>query len=141
MNRTIRQKLASHTVPRIAAGKPAEGFTNFDRLVATAVVKVRDGGCREVLVGPTVWELTPGDHQGRFYFLLGSGGPGGLRVNVVVGHSWSMCERLRAAIVDRLLHTPSASVYDFDDELAMARYAEAIWPDEATTRLRRGEMP
>ena len=48
-----------------------------------------------------------------------------------------MCERLRAAIVDRLLYTPSASVYDFDDELSMARYAEAIWPDEATTRLGR----
>ena len=70
MNRTIRQKLASHTLPRIAAGKPAEGFTNFDRLVAAAVVKARDGGCREVLVGPIVWELTPGDHRVDSIFCL-----------------------------------------------------------------------
>jgi hypothetical protein len=87
---------------------------------------------RVLAVGPVVW--VPTDVRSKcWYFVIGfADAAGDFHVDVIVGRE----DDRRALMIALVTHRPLV-VHDFDDELVMARFCEAIWPCAKLTRIRQ----
>lgn len=89
-----------------------------------------------MLVGPVVWQLPENSATWQWYLIIGSGGDGEFWVVRIDCPNKPPAERCRAALYAELMRRRPCVVHDFDDELEMARWVEAIWPSAETTGIR-----
>lgn len=87
-----------------------------------------------VVLSPVVWQQDA--DRRRWYFTVASGSE--FRVDQIVADNRTMAERLRKALVVALTRRKPIVIHDFDDELEMARWCEAIWPCPKTREIRAG---
>jgi hypothetical protein len=88
-----------------------------------------------VILGPIVWELK-GDRK-RWYFITVTGDAKGARLDQFTAQDKTLCEAVRANLQIALFQLQSPLVvHDMDDELALARLSENLWPSPKTTKLR-----
>src|SRR6266568_4730545 len=105
-------------------------FGSAEELIEHVVVEVLKDRCEcpHVVIGPVVWQENQGKRE--WYFVLASGDPGFFSVMVGFGDEAQLAEQCRAsAFVSFIMQQPIV-VHDVDDELAMARLCETIWPCE-----------
>lgn len=89
-----------------------------------------------ILIGPVVWQ--PKD-DGRFwYFVVATGDGDGAHFDQLGSPERHLAEELRAALILALIEERGVVLHDTDDELTMARLAQALWPSEKTSRVRAG---
>jgi hypothetical protein len=94
---------------------------------------------RTLLLGPIVWRPSDGTSARQWYFhVAGCDRTGEMRVDQLNAESEADTEALRAGIKMALVERRPCVMIDFDDELAMARWAEALWPCGKATRIREG---
>jgi hypothetical protein len=85
-----------------------------------------------IMMGPLVWR-----DDDRWYFVICGGDRNGFRIDkIVVGDDREIGERCRSSVHLELLQRPPLVLHDFDDELEMAKWCEAIWPSEKTRQIR-----
>ena len=94
---------------------------------------------RTLLFGPVVWRPSDGTSARRWYFVVaGCDRTGETRVNHLIAETEAETVALRAGVMAALIkHRPCVAI-DFDDELEMAKQAEAAWPGPKITRIREG---
>jgi hypothetical protein len=87
---------------------------------------------RTLALGPLVW-LPGADGVSRLrYFIVGSADQcGEFHCDQIIGG-----EDDRLALLAALVAHKPLVIHDFNDELAMARFAEAVWPCVKITRIR-----
>lgn len=94
----------------------------------------------QLAIGPLVWGINPGADTRHWYFVVGSAGPlNELRLDAckIDFDDRNAAEQLRTALFAELVTRPKPSVVvDFDDELAMAHWCEAVCPSERSRNLR-----
>jgi hypothetical protein len=102
-------------------------------------VALRDSNSRHVVVGPLVWPPAQGSGAERWYFTVAtSDAEQGFRCDQVLVPKAEREEMRRSVLVELMRRRPPALViHDMDDELAMARMCETLWPGERITALRR----
>lgn len=92
---------------------------------------------RTLLFGPVAWRPSDGTSAKQWYFVVvGCNRTGGLRVDQLNVEDEAETVALRAGVMAALIEHRPCVMHDFDDELAMARMAEAAWPGAKITRLR-----
>lgn len=83
-------------------------------------------------IGPSVWQPSADGLSKRWYFVVGSGDASGeFHCDQIIGDATDRLSLLAALVA----HKPLV-IHDFDDELAMASFAEALWPCAKITRIR-----
>lgn len=114
------------------ARRPAEAELGgtADELAAHILGRVSGA---HIFVGPLVWQPSDGTAARVWYFIVAYGNARGececCRVDVNdEGDRWA----LKAALL-----RPRRVLHDFDDELLMARYAEALWPSDKMRGIRK----
>jgi hypothetical protein len=92
-----------------------------------------------VAIGPLVWGIEQG-HDGRhWYFTVASADAAGqFHVDQfkVASDDQSLAEETRAALMLEFINRRPVVMHDFDDELRMIHFCEALWPCDKTHRLR-----
>jgi hypothetical protein len=97
------------------------------------------GDAPTVTIGPLVWGIEPGHDTKHWYFIVGSADArGNFRTDQlkIEKDDKALAEETRAALMLVFIERRPVVMHDFDDELAMARYCEALWPCDKTHRLR-----
>jgi hypothetical protein len=94
------------------------------------------GAVPHLMLGPVVWQIPAGSDRQQWYFVVGSGGRDGFWCDQLGGTGKADTAKIREAVRLRLLQSPPIVVHDFDDELEMAKWCEAIWPCAMTTEIR-----
>ena len=90
-----------------------------------------------VFLGPVVWDIPPGSDTRRWYFIAGCVIADRPRYDMVTTKGpRKAAERTRADLMLELINRPPAVIHDFDDELGMARFFDAICPSEKTRSVR-----
>ncbi len=107
----------------------------IDNVVASILQNRR--GAPHVIVGPVVWRPNEAGRR-QWYFVLASGDPGFFSVMVGFGDDAELADQCRASALVAFLMRKPIVVHDMDDELAMARLCEAIWPCAKTRKVRAG---
>jgi hypothetical protein len=91
-------------------------------------------------LGPLVWNIEPGHDTRQWYFVAASlDAEGEIRLDQFrIGmDDPALAEKCRAILMLELIQRrPPCVLSDFDDELAMARWCEALCPCERTRRIR-----
>ena len=94
----------------------------------------------QLAIGPLVWGINPGADTRHWYFVVASAGPQNqLRLDSckINFDNQDAANQLRSALFAELLSRPAAPVVvDFDDELAMAHWCEAVCPGTRSHNLR-----
>lgn len=102
-------------------------------------VVLRDSEDVNVAVGPAVWEIAEGHDVRHWYFCVGNTYPNGeFRLNQlkIDYPDKNLAEDTRQRFITGLLvRKPPMVVHSFDDELAMMRFCEAVWPSDRTREL------
>ena len=114
--------------------------------MATAVAVFADealrsmGKCPNVAIGPVVWEIEPGHDSRYWYFVVGSvGAKRKLRITQLkIEANQDIAEQARASLLACLAQRAPIVVMDFNDELDMARWLEALCPGKRTRTIRVG---
>jgi hypothetical protein len=126
---------------RRAAGKQVrldEAITGFGDYV------LRDTGkCPQVALGPIVWGIDPVSDTRHWYFVIGSiDTKGELRIDQfkIAADDRDLAERCRADLWLELIQRRPIVLHDFDDELALAQWSEAICPGERSTSIRGDQV-
>lgn len=93
-----------------------------------------------VVLGPLVWCPAPGESAGKlWYFIAAVCGPAGFRCQRLSADDEDLAAEARAltmmVMVDRVPRVPRV-LHDMDDELAMAKLCEGLWPSDRTRALR-----
>jgi hypothetical protein len=123
--------------------KPPQDFgTRQD--AANAIAKHVTHGAGKapmIAIGPLVWGIETGHDTKHWYFVVASiSAKGRLRldqINVPVDNR-DFAQEARTDLFAALIGRRPIVIHDFDDELAMAKWAEAIAPSERTRRIRQG---
>ena len=91
-----------------------------------------------VMLGPVVWSIAPGSDVKNWYFVACSvGADGQLRIDQFTAkNDQKLAQEVRAELTVELIHRKPIVLHDFDDELEMARWCEAIAPSERTRSIR-----
>jgi hypothetical protein len=89
-----------------------------------------------VVIGPIVWLPSDGTSARLFYFTIASCDRGGFRLHKIVVAE-DTAEQDQRDIVAALSCRQAVVVHLVDDELAMARLCEKLWPSPRITALRR----
>jgi hypothetical protein len=93
---------------------------------------------RMLLFGPVVWLPSDGTSARQWCFIVvGCDRTGETRHDQLNAETESDTLAFRAGVMAALIELRSCVMHDFDDELAMARMAEAAWPGAKVTRLRQ----
>jgi hypothetical protein len=112
-------------------GKPYEASGGVTKICDFIVSNAAD---RTLAIGPLVWQPSDGTSNKVHYFIVGSADT----------EKQFHCERIiceseadRFAIYVELINHKPLVVHDFDDELEMAKWCEAIWPCDKSHRIRK----
>ena len=100
---------------------------------------LRDTGeAPHIIIGPVVWKLS--DRDGRhWYFVVGSSAASGqFRIDclTIAMDERTVAENTRAALMLTFLERKPVVMHDFDDELRMAKFFEAVFPCDKTRSIR-----
>jgi len=94
---------------------------------------------RTLLFGPVVWLPSDGTSARQWRFIVvGCDRTGETRVDQLNAETEADTMAFRAGVMAALIEHRPCVMIDFDDELQMARQAEAAWPCAKITRLREG---
>jgi hypothetical protein len=92
---------------------------------------------RMLLLGPVVWFPSDGTSARRWSFnVVGCSRTGEARHDQLNAETEAEALEFRAGLFAALVDHGSCLLQDLDDELHMARMAEAAWPGDKITRLR-----
>ena len=94
------------------------------------------GKSPSVLVGPVVWRIDKGEDLRWWYFGFAITKYRGFYSGLIQSREQDALETIRIELVAALSHLRKVT-HLFNDELDMAKMAEAIWPSAKTTDLRR----
>lgn len=98
------------------------------------------GKAPNVAIGPVVWGIDDGHDARHWYFIVASIGAkkGELRIDQfkIGPDDRDLAEQARAALSLALLQRRPIVVHDFDDELALAKWCEALCPGKRSRRIR-----
>ena len=118
-----------------AKAKPAVAVRWFADHVMTGVSETPT-----LALGPIVWTIEPGHDTRQWYFVVASlDAEGEIRLDQfrIGADDLSLAEKCRAMLMLELIQRrPPCVLSDFDDELAMACWCEALCPCEKTRRIR-----
>ncbi len=89
-------------------------------------------GNTQVVVGPLVR-----DGDGRWYFILATAGPENDSHLDQIVVRFDQPEADRTRVLHALIERRAFATHDIDDELAMARLCETLWPGERITSIRK----
>jgi hypothetical protein len=92
-----------------------------------------------VAIGPVVWAIEGGHDQKHWYFVLGSADKRGrFRVDQfnVGWNDQDFANDCQAAMIAELIGRPPCVIHTFEDELAMIRFCETVWPCAKTRQIR-----
>lgn len=107
---------------------------NNSRTLARQMARQMVNGitAREIVVGPPLWHV-----EGGGYFVVAVERAGHFHCDLVksANASVDLCE-VRERLIGQLGHAEGVRVVEVDDELETARTCEALWPCEATRRIR-----
>lgn len=114
--------------------KPSPIRSSFDE-VADWVLRNTDSA--HVVVGPVLWQPSDGAAGKVWYFIVASSGMGrGFRCDQVVvladSRDWA-----RSGVIAALMQRAPLVVHSIDDELAMVRLCEMLWPGGRIAALRQ----
>jgi hypothetical protein len=99
------------------------------------------GAAPNVALGPIVWGIYPGHDTRHWYFVVCSvDAKGELRIDqfTIAQDDRDLAEQSRAGLMLEMMHRKPIVLVDFDDELPMARWCEALCPGERTSGIRAG---
>ena len=105
-------------------------MTPWEEIAAHAVAGASD---IHVVVGPMCWQPSDGTTSKVWYFIIATSEPKrGFRCDQIFGD-----EQDRAAVMMALAtnHKPVV-IHDMDDELAMVRLCEILWPGKRVAKIR-----
>ncbi len=114
-------------------------FGSAEELIEQVVAEVLKDRveCPDLILGPVVWEENQGKRD--WYFLLASSDCAGFfSLKVCVGADAELADQCRALAFGSFLMRKPIVVHAMDNELAMARLCEAIWPCDKTREVRAG---
>ena len=99
-------------------------------LIRHVLQRIKADGAEQVMLGPVV--LDPADKP---YFVLVTGSEGsGSHIDQIGTPTEDVAEQLRGSLLIAVAtELRSIVIHDFDDELRMARFGEALWPDRFTS--------
>jgi hypothetical protein len=131
MTREQRRKLA------------AAGFVKREAAIRSFADQVLRGAkqpCPNVVIGPVVWGIDPGSDARHWYFVVGSTGadpavPFRVDQLKIAQDDKAQAEWCRAALMVELIQRKPIVIHEFDDELEMARWSEAMCPCEKTRTI------
>jgi hypothetical protein len=127
-------------MPRKSSKKPTSTTTIHDAIIAFADNALARADQPPMLaIGPVLWGTEPGKDGRHWYFVCcGRGDDGEIRIDQfkIGTDDHVLAEQCRAALCGELIQRRPIVINDFDDELALVRWCEAIAPSERTTRLR-----
>ena len=93
-----------------------------------------------IALGPLVWGIEPGHDTRHWYFVAASiDAKGELRLDQfkIPQDNRQLAEQTRTGLMITILQRqPPCVLSDFDDELALAQWCEALAPSERTRRIR-----
>ena len=93
---------------------------------------------RTFLVSPIAWQPSGGTSALEWFFLvIGCDRTGVIRRDELFAETEADTVALRADVMAALAARPPCVLHAFDDELAMARLAEILWPCAKITGIRR----
>jgi hypothetical protein len=93
---------------------------------------------RTLLFGPVVWRLSDGTSARQWYFMVvGCHRTGETRHDQLNAETEADTVALRTDVMAALVALPPCVVIDFNDELEMAKVAEANWPCARITGIRQ----
>ena len=113
-----------------------------EQAVRLFVTKVLAGAGKapQVALGPVVWNIDPGHDTKCWYFLVSSARPKNqLRILQfkVMNDDRTFVEQARTDLMmEFLLRKGGIVIADFDDELELAKWGEAVAPSERTKKIR-----
>jgi hypothetical protein len=109
-----------------------------DKAIKQIVDHCLDGAVDlHVVIGPPTWQPADNAEGRRWYLTIATSGPDGFRADQVICDDLETTERARLAIFAELIARRPRVAHDVDDELAMARLCEVLWPGERITQLRQ----
>jgi hypothetical protein len=116
--------------------KEADAIRGF----ANSVLYGAKQPCPNIAIGPVVWSIEPSSDIRHWYFVIGSTGAdpaAPFRVDQfkIAHDDRARAERCRAAMMLELAQRRPIVVIDFDDELEMARWCEAMCPCDKTSAI------
>jgi hypothetical protein len=116
------------------ARKPSPIPSSFDGIADWVL---RDADSTHVVVGPVLWQPSDGTAGKVWYFIVASSEAGrGFRCDQVVVPAGSP-DWMRSGVIAALMRRPPLVVHSVDDELAMVRLCEMLWPGGRIAALRR----
>ncbi len=93
---------------------------------------------RTLLFGPVVWQPSDGTTARRWCFMVvGGDQTGEMRCDQLNAETEADTVALRTNVMAALAAHPPCVLNDFDDELAMAKLAESLWPCAKITGIRQ----
>jgi hypothetical protein len=98
---------------------------------------LRDTTGPEVVVGPVCWRLSDGTTPRRFYFTVATSDAEGFRCDALWTDAEGGALRARLELFAEFIRRGRLVIHDVDDELAMAKLCEALWPGERITAIRK----
>jgi hypothetical protein len=107
--------------------KPESKHLNAEQIVTSAL---KGATATEVVVGPVLFHP---DGSLRRYFIIATCGSEGFRCEQIIV---TRPEDKTAVLSELAKRQPPLVIHDMNDELAMARLCEELWPGENIKRLR-----
>jgi hypothetical protein len=110
-------------------------------ICAEAAAYLLDGSVdRTLLFGPVVSRPSDGTSARQWCFIVVGcdRASGEMRHDQLGAETEAEAAALRASVMAALVALRPCVMHDFDDELEMAKWAEAIWPCATITRIREG---
>jgi hypothetical protein len=94
---------------------------------------------RTLLFGPVAWLPSDGTSARRWYLIvIGCDQAGETWLNDLGAETKGDTEALRASVMAALIEHRPCVMHDFDDELEMVKWAEAVWPSTKIMQVREG---
>lgn len=105
--------------------------------VQKIVSHIRRADNKQVILGPIRQGTDNTTLAGSWYFIVVTGDPvTDVRLDAVQSEERELTEELRIEVMRGLFGGKPIVIHDMDDELAMMRMAEVLWPSERATTLR-----
>ena len=121
----------------MAKGESGEIKGRAAEVYAEAAAYLLEGAVdRMLLFGPVVWLPSDSDEARVWRFVVISKKTGETWHDQLGAPNEADTVEMRAGIMAALVGMGSCVMIDFDDELAMAKHAEAAWPCAKITRIR-----
>jgi hypothetical protein len=107
-------------------------LTNVDPIIQFTL---QDSVDRVVVFGPVVSNPAV---PGHYFCIASAGRTSGFRADqIIAGRTRAEATKRRRDVMTRFVAARPVVINDMDDELAMVRLCEALWPGQQVTALRR----